>query len=466
MVTIVRERPSVLVIEADAEPRVELFTLLKANGYVAEVCDTLTEGLKLIKNGSFPIVLCDLEIEDELGAKTLIELKSNNPEIQIILMSRLGRVDLAVQAIQNGAFDFLIKPIVSDQLILTLARLEEHLRILNENKQLKEEVDHTFSFSGIISHNEEMKRVFETVKRLSTFNSSVLISGESGTGKELIARAIHNNSIRKAQPFVAINCGAIPENLIESELFGHSKGAFTDAVRDKKGLLEEASSGTLFLDEIGEMPPLLQVKLLRAIQEKVIRPLGDEKSISIDTRIIAATNRDLEAEIKAGSFREDLFYRLNVVAIHLPPLRERKEDIPLLCEHFILKVIRRLSLPVKKLSSAVLAKLSDYSWPGNIRELENCLERALLLSTSEMVEIKDLPEQLRNFEPQAPLSGAFSNDSLSIKLHVEGLEIRLIKEALMRTSGNRTHAARLLEISHRALLYKLKDYQLSDFMKE
>ena len=329
------DRPVVLVIESEPGQRSSLVALLKSHGYGVAACAKLEEALHQIENGVVSIVLCDPESGDQAGVESLKKLKTSNPELQVILMSKEAQVDLAVSAIHHGAFDFLPKPIIPDQLILTLARLEEHLRVVNENKQLKEEVEHTFSIAGIVSHNDQMKQVFETVKRLSTFNSTVLITGESGTGKELIARAIHNNSLRKSRPFVAINCGAIPETLIESELFGHSKGAFTDAVRDKRGLLEEASSGTLFLDEIGEMPALLQVKLLRAIQEKVIRPVGDEKSIAIDTRILAATNRNLEANIKAGSFREDLFYRLNVVSIHLPPLRERKEDIPVLTDYFL-----------------------------------------------------------------------------------------------------------------------------------
>jgi two-component system response regulator AtoC len=466
MVTLANERSAVLIVEAEEVTRSLLTQMLQAQGYGVESCSSLSNALQLLEKSSFPIVLCDPEAGDEAGFDCLKKIKERDHEIQVIILSKSARVDLAVSSIQHGAFDLLVKPIGSEQLILTLARLEEHLRVVKENKQLKEEVDHTFSFAGIVSHNEEMKQVFETVKRLSAFTSTVLITGESGTGKELIARAIHNNSLRKNSAFVAINCGAIPENLIESELFGHRKGAFTDAVKDKRGLLEEASSGTLFLDEIGEMPAVLQVKLLRALQERSIRPLGDEKTISIDTRVIAATNRDLDADVKSGVFREDLFYRLNVVAIHLPALRDRKEDIPVLCQHFITKVSRRLSLSPRRLSAAVLAKLTDYGWPGNIRELENCLERALLLSSGDSIEIKDLPEHLRTFEPQVVALGAFSNDSLSIKLHAEQLEIRLIKEALIRTGGNRTHAARLLEISHRALLYKLKDYHLVEFLKD
>lgn len=458
---------SVLLAGVDQSEINALAALMQTRGYNVTVGKSIEAALNLLKNSSFEILICEMPPSDQESLALIDEIKECAPEINIIFISDVVSADLAVTAIHKGAFDFLHKPVIGgDQLDLTLARLEEHLRVLEENKKLKQEVGSSSGFEGIIAQSEEMKRVFETVKRLSTFNSTVMISGESGTGKELIARAIHNNSLRKGRPFVAVNCGAIPETLIESELFGHSKGAFTDAVRDKRGLLEEASSGTLFLDEIGEMPPLLQVKLLRALQEKAIRPVGAEKTIEIDTRIIAATNRDLEVDIKAGNFREDLYYRLNVVAIHLPALRKRRQDIPFLCRHFIDKLGRKLSLEPKQLSAAALAKLGDYSWPGNIRELENCLERALLLAQGKFIEISDLPEQLRSFEPQVQTLSVFSNDSLSIKLHNEQLEIRLIKEALMRTGGNRTHAARLLEISHRALLYKLKDYQLSEFLKE
>jgi two-component system response regulator AtoC len=321
-------------------------------------------------------------------------------------------------------------------------------------------------FFGMLSSSPQMLEIFDTVSRLAPFSSNILISGESGTGKELLARAIHSSSIRKNQKFVAVNCGAIPENLIESELFGHKKGAFTDAVRDKKGLLEEANEGTLFLDEIGEMPLLLQVKLLRVLQERELRPVGDENLVKIDIRVIAATNRNLDLEVKDGRFREDLFYRLNVVSLELPALRERGDDLKLLSQHFIENLKIKMKFPDKSISAAALQKLSEYNWPGNIRELENSLERLVLLSPKACIDLEDLPEHIKNFAPTVVSQLGKDRISLSLKKNCELLETSLIKEALIRTEGNRTHAAKLLEISHRALLYKIKEYGLTDFMKD
>lgn len=457
---------NILVLEPDDAERDAIVSVLSEQGYDVIGCKDEQQATNILKDDGISVVLYDSEVREHAAEQFLAKTKQLDPDIQVLLISKTPALDLAVSAVRHGAFDFLAKPVDRDQLIVSMARIEEHFRLLRENRELKQEVDRNFSFAGLVSHNHVMKQIFETVRRLSTFTSTVMITGESGTGKELLARAIHNHSPRKGRAFVAINCGAIPETLIESELFGHKKGAFTDAVRDKRGLLEEASGGTLFLDEIGEMPTLLQVKLLRALQDKSIRPVGDERSIEIDTRIIAATNRNLEEDIRSGEFREDLFYRLNVVSINLPPLRERSEDIPILVDHFINKLALRLSLPKKKLTASALAKLNSYQWPGNVRELENYLERALVFSQSEAIELQDLPVQIQNFSPKIASSALLTSHSLSIKEHSERLEIQLIKEALIRTNGNRTHAAKLLEISHRALLYKLKDYSLSDFMKE
>jgi two-component system response regulator AtoC len=320
-------------------------------------------------------------------------------------------------------------------------------------------------FSHIVASSTVMQEVFDTVMRLAPFSTTVLITGESGTGKELLARAIHENSPRKDNSFVAINCGAIPEYLMESELFGHKKGAFTDATRDKKGLFEEASGGTIFLDEIGEMPLHLQVKLLRALQEQQIRRVGDEELIGIDVRVVAATLRDLEEDVETGRFRDDLYYRLNVVSLHLPPLRERREDIPVLVEFLLKKHSKKLGLPQKTLSSEAETCIREHYWKGNVRELENCLERALVLSEEAQIQVADLPEAVRgaqgNRSSESPVDLSIADTNLSIKHHTRSLEIALINKALKKTNGNRTHAAKVLEISHRALLYKLKEYGLT-----
>lgn len=320
-------------------------------------------------------------------------------------------------------------------------------------------------FPGIIAQSQSMLDVFETIARLAKFSTTVLISGESGTGKELVAKAIHNNSTRKSKPFVAINCGAIPENLMESELFGHKKGAFTDASRDKKGLFEEANNGTIFLDEIGELPLQLQVKLLRALQEQQIRRVGDEQTIDINVRVVAATLRDLEEDVHSGRFRDDLYYRLNVVSVHIPALRERKEDIPVLARYFIEKQCKRFGIEERKIPDEVMQCLMNYGWRGNVRELENCIERAVVLSDGESLDILSLPDHVREsggVSPQEAPVDEVGDDNLSIKQRTRNLEVSLIMKALRRTKGNRTHAAKILEISHRALLYKIKEYKLEN----
>lgn len=319
------------------------------------------------------------------------------------------------------------------------------------------------SISGILAQSASMIEIFEVIGRLSKFSTTVLVTGESGTGKELIARAIHEHSPRKNKPFIAINCGAIPEHLMESELFGHRKGAFTDAARDKKGLFEEANNGTLFLDEIGELPLAMQVKLLRSLQEQQIRRVGDEQPININVRVIAATLRDLEDDIKKGRFRDDLFYRLNVVSIHVPPLRERREDIPVLAQAFVERQSMKFGIKPKSLSDATMQRLIAYGWRGNVRELENCIERAVVLSDSQEIGPDVLPEHIREAIAHEEEANEIENeDNLSIKERTKNLEISLILKALRKTKGNRTRAAKILEISHRALLYKIKEYNLGN----
>jgi two-component system response regulator AtoC len=305
-----------------------------------------------------------------------------------------------------------------------------------------------------------MLEIFRTISKIADFKTTVLVTGESGTGKELVARAIHARSSRRGQAFVAINCGAIPENLLESELFGHKKGAFTDATADRRGLFEEAHAGTLFLDEIGELPTNLQVKLLRVLQEETIRKLGDTRDVKVDVRIIAATHRDLPADVAAGRFREDLFYRINVLPIHVPPLRSRREDVQLLVDHFIGRNNVRLGTQIRGVSTDARKHLLEYAWPGNIRELENTIERAMVLAETEVIQAADLPERIR--DAVDPVQVQLASGELSIKRTTAAIEQILIRRALQKTKGNRTRAADLLEISHRALLYKLKDYKITD----
>jgi two-component system response regulator AtoC len=314
-----------------------------------------------------------------------------------------------------------------------------------------------YSFENIVSKNEKMQKLFDVIKKVAIYKSTVLITGESGTGKELVARALHYNSDRSQNPFMPVNCGAIPENLLESELFGHAKGAFTDAIRTKKGLFEEADGGTLFLDEIGELPAPLQVKLLRVLQDGEIRRIGEAKSIQIDVRIVAATVKNLQKEVNEGRFREDLFYRLNVLPIHIPPLRERKEDIPLLIQHFIGKYNQAMNKNVADIDHKALEILMNYKWYGNVRELENTIERGIVLADKSNIESENLPIEIQNFKEEFQLE-PLPDEEYSIKKASKLLETNLIKKALKKTKGNHTHAARLLEISHRALLYKIKEY--------
>jgi len=391
------------------------------------------------------------------GLDFLNEAKKAGVDSTIVMMSAYGTVDIAIEAIKLGAYDYISKPFKPDEVILTLKKAEERERLRKENELLRKEVKKEYSFENIISKNKQMQKIFEVITKVAQYKSTILITGESGTGKELVARALHYNSDRAQNPFVAVNCGAIPENLLESELFGHAKGAFTDAIRTKKGLFEEADAGTLFLDEIGELPSQLQVKLLRVLQEGEIRRIGESKSIQVDVRIVAATVKDLVKEVNEGRFRDDLFYRLNVLPIHIPPLRERNEDIPLLTAHFIRKYSEAMSKNVIGIDSRALEALMDYKWYGNVRELENTIERAIVLADRENIEIENLPLEIQNFQEEIPLE-PLAEEEYSIKKSSRFLEMNLIKKALKKTKGNHTHAAKLLEISHRALLYKIKEY--------
>jgi two-component system response regulator AtoC len=405
--------------------------------------------------------VCDHRLPDLDGISFIAQARKITPAAEVILMTAYGDMEFAVSAIRGGAYDYLAKPFSPEDLVFAVRRIEERENLRDDGKVTASEG----LFSNIIAESKVMKDLFTTVQRLSAFSTTVLVVGESGTGKELLARAIHQNSPRRAKPFVAINCGAIPENLLESELFGHVKGSFTDATRDKKGLFEEADGGTIFLDEIGEMPLHLQVKLLRALQEQSIRPVGSEESRKIDIRIVAATLRDLEEDVAEGRFREDLFYRLSVVSLEIPPLRARPEDIEVLVTHFMKKHNKRLGLSIKKLDPKALQCLVSYSWKGNVRELENCIERALVLTESDAIDCDALPDHVRECVEGAGRDDQIApvdNANLSIKQRTCSLETELIRRALKQTGGNRTHAARILEISHRALLYKLKEYGLEE----
>jgi two-component system response regulator AtoC len=391
------------------------------------------------------------------GLEFLKELKKTSVDTTVIMMSAYGTVDIAIEAMKLGAYDYISKPFKPDEIVLTLKKAEERERLRKENEMLRKEVKKEYSFENIVSKNGKMKEIFEVIRKVAQYKSTILITGESGTGKELVAKALHYQSDRAKNSFVPVNCGAIPENLLESELFGHAKGAFTDAIRTKKGLFEEADGGTLFLDEIGELPAQLQVKLLRVLQEGEIRRIGEGKAIQIDVRIVAATVKDLMKEVSEGRFRDDLYYRLNVLPIHLPPLREKKEDIPLLVSHFIKKYNEGMNKNVVDIDPKAFEVLINYQWFGNVRELENTIERAIVLTEKDKIEIDHLPPDIQTFKEKVQIA-PLAEEDYSIKKAAKMLEMNLIRRALKKTKGNHTHASRLLEISHRALLYKIKEY--------
>jgi len=445
-------------VDDEENLRVVLRTLLRRHGYEVETASSGEEALGMVDSFGPDVVLTDVRMPKMGGLDLLSTLKGN--EATVIVMSAYGNMDLALDAMKAGAYDYVQKPFKPDEVVLALRKAEERELLRRENRALRDEIRKEHRFEDILAKSPRMQEIFRTITKIAEYKTTVLVTGESGVGKELVARAIHRRSTRRGGPFVAVNCGAIPENLLESELFGHKKGAFTDAVHDRRGLFEEATEGTLFLDEIGELPLGLQVKLLRVLEDEKIRRVGDTRDTQIDVRIITATHRDLHAETKAGRFREDLFYRLNVLPIHCPPLRERRDDIPLLIDHFVARNNTRLGTSIRGLDTETRRLLYEYSWPGNVRELENTIERAMVLSEGEQIIAADLPERIR--EARDPVQVQLASGELSVKKTTRIIEEILIRRALQKTKGNRTRAAEVLEISHRALLYKIKDYQITD----
>ncbi len=450
---------NVLIIDDEQGLRQSVSMILTEEGYEVQAASDGKEGLAKALELKPDIILCDVRMPEMPGLEFLEAYRAEDGDALVIVMTAYGSTELAIDAMKKGAYDYLPKPFSADQLVLALKKAEEREALRREVSRLREEVQVERRFGDIIAKAPSMKKAIEVATKVARHPSPVLITGESGTGKELIARLIHAESDRAGRPFVAVNCGAIPENLLESELFGYVKGAFTGADRDKTGLFEAASGGTLFLDEIGDMPASLQVKLLRALQEGEIRRVGDSESRTVDVRILAATNKDLQEEVKTGSFRQDLYFRIAVVPIHLPPLRQRKEEIPLLVRHFIDECNDKLGLSVEGIDKDAMKLLLDYAFSGNVRELENVIERAMVLTEGPKITEEDLPHHVR--EPVRPLDDMeLGEDELSVKKHGAVLEKRLIRRALERTGGNKTKAAELLELSSRALLYKMRDYGL------
>jgi two-component system, NtrC family, response regulator AtoC len=447
----------VLVVDDEAGLRHTLDLILSDEG-----CEVLTaadgeEALRVANAEDPDLILCDIRMPRLDGLGFIERYRETGADALIIMMSAYGTVDSAIEAMRRGAYDYISKPFNADEVILSIRKAQERETLRREVRRLREQIGGGDGFGEVIGQSAAFREILAVASRVAAYPTTVLITGESGTGKEAVARAIHRASPRCDAPFVPINCGAIPENLLESELFGHEKGAFTGAERARDGLFVEAHEGTLFLDEIGELPHALQVKLLRALQERRVRPVGGSREREVDVRVVAATARDLVEDVTENRFREDLYYRVNVVHLHLPPLRGRREDIPLLANHFLQRHSERLGLPTHPLSQDVLGILVRYTWPGNVRELENVLERALVLSGGQ-IEPEHLQPHVRS--ATSPFRLPLDGDDLSVKRRLPALEKELIARALERTSGNRTRAAEILELSTRALTYKIQEYEL------
>ena len=450
-----------LVIDDEQNMRHMLSVMLKKSGYAVETAADGLEAMAALEENEFDFILCDIKMPKMGGMEFLKAARDKLQETTVIVMSAYGSIDTAIEAMKLGAYDYISKPFKSDEVHLTLKKAEERESLKKENLLLKErirKIGRENRFGNMIGKSETMQAVFELAEKVAQYDTTVLITGESGTGKELIARGIHFQGQRADGPLVPVNCGGIPETLLESELFGYVKGAFTGADKNKKGLFEEAQGGTIFLDEIGELPLSLQVKLLRVLQENEIRPVGGAKTRKVDVRVIAATAKNLEEEIAQGSFREDLYYRLNVMPIRIPPLRERTEDIPLLCRAFLDRFNQALKRQVDEVTPAAMSHLMKHHWPGNVRELENAIERAMVFAEGRKLKPDHFAPELGAGTKGDPVNGIIAGYSLKEAQRV--LEKKLIVKALEETGGNRTRAAKLLEISHPSLLSKIKTYDI------
>ena len=445
----------ILVVDDERSMREFLEIFFAREGYQAVTAGDVDTALLALDSDDFDVVISDVQMPDKDGLELLRAVKEAAPETVVIMITAFATTETAIEAMKQGAYDYVTKPFKVDELRLVVEKALEKKLLTSENRRLRSELESHTRPRSLVGTSNAMQQVYELVSQVACTKTNVLVSGESGTGKELVARAIHDQSGRKDHPFVAVNCGAIPENLLESELFGHVKGAFTGAFQNKAGLFESADGGTLFLDEIGEVPLSLQVKLLRVIQDKHIRKVGGNGDDPVDVRIVAATNRDLQQEVAGGTFREDLFYRLNVIQIHVPSLRERMEDVPLLVQHFIQKFARELGKEIESIDDEALARIQAYDFPGNVRELENTIERAAALCQEGRIGVEILPPAILDPRPtlsssRLPLEGGSLDDMLA------KIESELLREALVRSGGVKKKAAQLLGVSFRSFRYRLE----------
>ncbi len=453
-------KPRILI--ADDEPMtLELIIEhLQAEGYEVEVVASGEEAVSAARNNSFNVLLTDLSMPGMSGIELLAHFTGKYPETLVIVLTGYGTIETAVEAMKRGAYDYLSKPANIDEILLTLKRAIELKDLKEENVLLREQLQDQHRLDRLIGQSSAMHALYRIIRRVSKTDSTVLVTGESGTGKELIANAIHYNGSRRDMPFVPINCGAIPEELLESELFGHEKGAFTGAIKERRGRFELAHKGTVFLDEIGEMSPKLQVKLLRFLQETKFQRIGGSKTIEVDVRILAATNKDLEKAVAENSFREDLFYRLNVIPIHVPPLREREGDIPILIQHFLRQHCRKKDIALKRMSRDSVESLQLYEWPGNVRELENVIERLVILTDGDEIQVCDLPKRMQIPRQAEVRKIEFGEEGINLKDTLDELENRLILDALQKASGVKNKAAKLLGLNRTTLIEKMKKKQI------
>jgi two-component system response regulator PilR (NtrC family) len=460
----------ILVVDDEGAQREILRTILTAEGYRVETAGSAAEALAKSGRTRFDLVLTDLRMPGTDGLSLVGQLTREDPPTLVILMTAYGSMDSAEQALKQGAFDYLTKPLGREELLLTVGRAFERMRLIQENRLLRQQLEERFRVEGIVGSHYRMLEVFDKLHKVSGSNSTVLINGESGTGKELIARAIHRHSPRKDRPFVAVSCAAIPETLIESELFGYERGAFTGAASRRQGLFEAADKSTLFLDEVGELSANVQAKVLRALQEREIRRVGGREDLKVDVRIIAATNKDLEEEVKRGAFRDDLYYRLNVVSINLPPLRERSTDIPQLAEYFLARACKEAGRSPMAITTEAMRLLLGYHWPGNVRQLDTVLQRAVLLSDGRAIDYMDLPIEVRfsSLPPReagaaaspAGAEGAYRYVLPPQGVNLEEVEREFILQAMEMSGGVIAKAAKLLGLSYRTLQYRLEKFQI------
>jgi two-component system response regulator PilR (NtrC family) len=452
----------ILVVDDEPSMREMLGIMLRKEGYDVLLADSRAMAAAVLGRGPVNMVITDVKLPDGDGIEILRHVKAASAETVVIVMTAFGSTQTAVAALKLGAQDYLIKPFDIDELKIVVRSALHRRALEEENLLLKAELHSQQGLDRIVGASGSMKKVFDVIRSIAPTSSTVLINGESGTGKELVAKAIHALSARRDAAFVSVNCAALPETLLESELFGHMKGAFTDAHQTKKGLFETAHRGTLMLDEVGEMPVSMQVKLLRALQEKRVRRVGATDEVEVDVRVIAATNRPLEAMVRERRFREDLFYRLNVIPINVPPLRERREDIPLLAEHFLRAFAREMGKDVTGFAPAVLDRLTAHGWPGNVRELENAIERAVALETTDLIRVDQLPESMWGVSPGLAADAPSLTEGFSLDAHLSSIESELLRRALDQAAGDRGQAARLLGITPRSLRYLLSKHQRSE----